>query len=177
MSVTYLGGKSVGQVCIGVAAAVPALSASLSELLARLANLQGQVTANLALLATLPDPVALAAAIEAAALAAVTQIANIIASIPAPLIQANASLGVDIAALISLRDLLVSLVADLSAAISAGGIHAWSVDSTAAAVGGELAAALSGGVPGALPNARVQGLLVLTDSPASFAALSKVLLV
>lgn len=177
MSVTYLGSKSIGQVCIGVAVAVPALSASLSELLARIANLQGQITANLALLASPPDPLALAAAIEAAAMAAVSQIASIIASIPAPLISANVSLGLDVAALLSLADLLRTLVADLSGALSAGGIHAWSVDSTAGAVGGELAAALSGGVPGAISGARVQGLLILTDSPAAFASLSKVLLV
>jgi hypothetical protein len=178
MSVTHLGSKSVGAINIGVSTiALPQLSALLADLLSRIAALQGQVTANLALIATLPDPAAMAAAIAAAAAAAVSQIAAIITSIPAPLVSANVTLGVDLAGLQSLLVALQLAVDTLTAAVSAGGVHAFRVDSTAAAVAGELSALTSGGMPGGgLPGARVYGVVLLTESPAAFSALSTVLL-
>lgn len=177
MSVTLLGTKSVGQVCIGVAAALPVLASSLSDLLGRIANLQGQIAANLAILATPPDPVGLATAITAAAAAAASQIANIIAAIPAPIVSANVSLAADVAALLTLKASLETVVSTLTAAVSAGGVHVWSVDSTAGAVAGEVSAALSS-IPGSpLPSARVQGVVLLCVDPATAAALSTVLLI
>jgi len=176
MSVTLVGTKTVGQVCLSIALALPALSGSLSDLLARIANLEAQVTANVALIATPPDPTALAAAIAAAATAAVSQIAAILASIPGPLLEANASLSADVVALLSLKGLLETVVATFTTAGSVGGVHVWSIDSTAADVPAELSAALTT-IPGSPPaTARVQGVVLLADSPAAFAALSSVLL-
>lgn len=176
MAVTFLGTKSVGAACIGVALAVPALAAALADLLSRLADLQGQVAANIALITSVPDPMAILAAIEGAVKGLVDNITGIVASIPGPLIEANATLGLDIAALLALKLQLETLIGTLTAAVSAGGVHAFKVDSTPAMVGTELAALVSGGIAGGLSNARIQGVLFVTESPATFSALSSVLL-
>lgn len=173
MSVTYVGSYSVGAANLAIALALPALTDLLSDLLSRIAALNGQITANVSLIATPPDPTALAAAIADAAANAVASIASIIANIPGPLIAANASLGVNVAALLALQTALQAIVNQFSAAASAGGLHVLAVDSTPAAVGGELGGVVSGGMPGGgLPTARIQGAIYLTESPATFATMS-----
>jgi hypothetical protein len=177
MAVTHLGSKTVGAINIGVTLALPALAAALADLLARLAALTAQFTANVALLASLPDPTELAAAIAAAAAAAVGTITDIITNIPGPIASAQVSLGAELGLLNGIRIALEDVVNTLKAAVSAGGVHAFSVDTTNTAVAGELAAALTGGLPGGgVPTARVRGVLLLTEDPAAFAALSTVLL-
>lgn len=172
MAVTHLGEKTVGQVCIGIAIAVPALGAALTDLLSRIAGLQGQITKNLSLIATPPNPADLAASLAAAAASVVTKIADIVAAIPGPLVQANLQLGADVAALTALKTTIETAVTTLTGAISAGGIHVYSIDAVAASLGGEIATAVGGGLPGGLPNERVQGVMYLTRSPAALSALS-----
>lgn len=173
MSVTYVGSYSVASANLAIGLALPAISSLLSDLLARIAALNGQIAANATLILTPPDPTALAASIAAAAAAAVSQIASIITSIPGPLISANASLGANVAALLGLQLALQSIVDTFSAAASAGGLHVLAVDSTPAMVGGELSGLVSGGMPGGgLPTARVRGVLMLTEDPATFATMS-----
>ncbi len=176
MSVTFLGTKSLGAANIALGLAAPAIAAFIADVLARIAALQGQVTANLALIATLPDPVAMAQAIAAAAAAALAAIADIITSIPLPLIDANVGLGLDLAALLALLPQIQLIFDTLTAAVSAGGVHAFKVDATPATVGGELSALVSGGINGGLANARIRGVLFVTENPATFAAMSTVLL-
>lgn len=171
--VTVVGTYSVASANLAIALALPALTDLLADLLSRIAALNGQITANATLLATPPDPAALASAITAAAAAAVSQIASILASIPGPLISANASLGANVAALLGLQALLQSIVTQFTAAASAGGLHVLAVDSTPAMVGGELSGLVGGGMPGGgLPTARIRGAIYLTEDPATFAVMS-----
>lgn len=177
MSVTYLGSKSIGAVCLSIALAVPALTPALSDLVGRIGSLQAQIAGNAATIAAPPNPVALAASLTSAAAAAVASIPLIVASIPAPLLAANVTLAADVAALLALKDLINAALLPLSAAASAGGLHALAVDSTPATVGTELASLVSSGMPGGgLPTARVRGVVLLTEDPATFSALSTVLL-
>ena len=177
MSVTYVGSKSIGAVCLSIALAVPALTPALSDLVTRIGSLQSQIAANAATAASPPNPVALAASLASAAAAAVASIPVIVASIPGPLLAANITLAADVASLLALQALLTSALSTLSAAASAGGLHVLSVDSTPATVGTELASLVSSGMPGGgLPTARVRGVLLLTEDPATFSALSTVLL-
>jgi len=173
MSVTYVGSYSVGSANLAVAAALPVLSSLLSDLLSRIASLQGQIDANASIIATPPDPTALAAQLAAAAASAVASITAIVASVPTAMVQANASLGADLGALLALRASLQTIVDTFSAAASAGGLHVLAVDSTPAQVGGELGGAVSGGMPGGgLPTARIRGALYLTEDPATFSTFS-----
>lgn len=174
MSFTFLGTKSVGAACIGVALAVPTLAGSLGDLLSRIAALEAQVAANAAMLLSLPNPAEIAASIQSAALAAVAAISDIVTSIPGPLISANASLEKDLAVLVGLKASIESVVGTLSGAISAGGVHCFAIDSTPASLGGEVSAAIAGGISGGLPGARIRGVMLVTEDPASFAALSAV---
>lgn len=177
MPVAYVGSKTIGAACISIGLAVPALSSTLSDLLSRIAGLQAQINANLAAIAVPMDPLQLAAALAAAAADIATQIPQIVASVPLSSIEANVTLSSDLASLLAFKTLLESAVTTLTAAASAGGLHVLSVDSTPAAVGGELAGVVSTGMPGGgLPTARIQGAILVTESPATFAALSSVLL-
>ncbi len=171
MAVTYITTTSLASANLAIPLVLPALTQMITDLLARLAELTGQINANVALLATLPNPADLAAAIAAAAASALSQIANIITSIPQPLIEANLSFGAKFLALDVFRVQLESILTTLNGALSAGGVHVFKVDSTAAAVGSELAALVSGGINGGLPGARVQGVMLLTESPATAAIL------
>lgn len=174
MAWDYKGSKSLGAVCIGVALTVPALSASLADLLARIAEIQSRLLAYGNLVVSLPNPKDIAAAITAAAEQAITTIADIIKNIPGPIIEATVGLEADLAILIGLKATLEALILQLGGALSAGGFHVWSIDSTNASLAVDASAALSGGVPGAVvPGARVRGVLILTEDPgAGFAALS-----
>ena len=177
MTVSTIGTLSVGAVNIGVALAIPVLGSSLSEILALTASLEAQIAANLTLSLTLPDPLAIAAAIAEAAATAVAKIEEILLNIPGPLVDANLDLSAQLSLLLALSLNLKGLLATLSAAMSAGGIHAFRVDSTPASLGGEISALVSGGMPGGgLPTARVRGVLLLTEDPAAFTALSTLLL-
>lgn len=177
MSVSTIGTLSIGAVNIGVALAIPVLGSSLSEILSLVASLQAQIAANLTLSLTLPDPLAIAAAIAEAAASAVARIEEILLNLPGPLIDANLDLSAQLSLLLSLSVSLNGLLATLNAAASLGGLHAFAVDSTPATIGGEIDALVSGGMPGGgLPTARVRGVLLLTEDPATFSALSTVLL-
>ena len=48
MSVTYVGSKSIGAVCLSIALAIPALTPALSDLVTRIGSLQSQIAANAA---------------------------------------------------------------------------------------------------------------------------------
>lgn len=177
MSVTYVGSRPIGAVCLSIALAVPALTPALSDLVTRIGSLQAQIAANASTAASPPNPVALAASLTTAAAAALASIPAIVASIPGPLLAANVTLAADVASLLALKDLVTTALSTLSAAASAGGLHVLAVDSTPATVGSELDALVSGGMPGGgLPTARVRGVLLLTEDPATFSALSTVLL-
>lgn len=178
MSVEYLGSKSLGAVAIGVdLLALPQLLQFLAELLSQ----KGDIVARLAVYAQLTgvaitDPATLIAQLEAAILALKDQVAAIVAGAIPAIPTISAGVDAELALLLPRIAALQLIVDQLNAAVSAGGVHAFKIDSTAAEVGGELASLVSGGIGGGLPSARIKGVMYVTESPATFAAMSGVLL-
>ncbi len=174
----HLGSKTVGAINIGVAAlSLPALLQYLAELQAQQAELLARLNLYVQVSATFTDPTALIAQLQAAIAALMSQIAAILAGVLPSLPTATASVNVEIGALLPKLLPLNALITSINAAISAGGIHAWSIDTTAAQLGGEVSAGVAGGLPGGgLPGARVRGVLFLTESAAAHAALGTLLL-
>jgi hypothetical protein len=88
---------------------------------------------------------------------------------------ASASAGVSVQA--GIQASLIAQLASLAAIpLGVGGLYTYSVDSTAGALGGDVDATIGGGLPDLTgPAQRVQGVLILTDSPAALAALQSVL--
>lgn len=173
MSVTYLGSKSLGTAVPAIGASLGAITAMLSDVANRLASVNQQISINTALTTTLPDPLGLAASLATAAAAVAGLAPLIVASYPLPLAASASLLAADLAALNALSAALNAASATLTAAASTGGIHVLSADSTGGSIGGELSAALSGVVTA---SARVQGVIMLTESPAAFATMGSVLL-
>jgi len=174
MAVTYLGSKTVGAACLSIGLALPALAPALADLAGRIGALNAQITSNLAIISSPPNPVALAASLAAAAAGVVAAVPLIVAAIPTPLLSANVDLAASVATLEATRTLMQGVVDMLTAAASAGGVHVLAVDSTQGTLGGEHGAELAGRV--SLPTARLQGVTLVTESPATFTALSSVLL-
>lgn len=175
--VKFVGTKSVGAVNLAIGLALPALASTLLDLATRLSALGEQFTANANLIATPIDPLAMAASIQSAAANALLSITDLLASVPASLIDANLSLKVQIAGLEALRVSFQAIYDTLEGAASAGGVHLFSIDSTASAVGAQLSAVTAGGIAGGLPNARVYGFAALTELPATRTSMSKVFLI
>lgn len=173
MSVTFIGTKSVGQACLALGLALPALAPALADVASRVAGLTATISANAARLAAPPSPTELATSIALAAASSASAVAALSVALPASLLSANASLAASVATLTSLATLLQGVSDTFTAAASAGGVHVLGVDSTGGTVGPELAAALAGPVPS---TARVQGVVLLTESPSTFSALSTVVL-
>lgn len=177
MAVTYLGSKTVGAVCISIGLALPALAPALSDIVSRVSGLQAQITANLATIVTPPDPAALLASLATSYAELASRIADVVTSVPVAALEANVSLAADVALLSATKDLLASVVSTLEGAASSGGLHAYRVDSTPGSLGAELAALISSGLPGGSGSgAACKGVVLLTESPSTFAALGTVLL-
>ncbi len=174
MSVRVLGTFSIGSVVTGIGTlAMPALLQYLSDLASQVSALQTQVRAYASLQVSLPDPATLVVSLSAALAALPSQLSSIalgaLPSVTAGALDIGAQLGALNIQLTSLR----SLIDTMTAALSLGGLHAFAVDSTASAVGSELGVVTGGGMPGGgLPGARVYGVVLLTELPAVFAALS-----
>jgi hypothetical protein len=178
VSVTYLGSKSIGQIAIGISAlSLPQLLAFLNELLRQ----QGDLEARIALYVqytgvAVTDPATLAAQLEAAILALKDQIAAIVASAIPAMPTINAGVEAELTALLPRLAALQLIYDQLDAAMKVAGVHAFRIDSKPAELGNELQALIGGGIAGGLPNARVQGVMYLTESPATLATLGGVLL-
>lgn len=171
--ISYLGNRSVGTVCLSIGLVMPSLLGALTDVASRVDGLRAQITANTTFV---PDPTQLLAGLASAASVLASKITDLVAQIPATLLEANVSLGLEVAGLLAYRDALKDTIALLEGAASAGGLHAYAVDSTCSAVGGELSSHLLTGLPAGLgPLARVRGIVLLTESPATVAALGKVL--
>lgn len=168
MSATYLGGKSVGE-------AIPALSLALAQVASLLAPQSARaadVSARLASPFVPPDPLPLATALASQ----LTNLATILSQLPAADAQARISLAGDLAALQALIAPAEALVARISGAVSAGGLHLYALDGIAGQLGAELATVTGGGLPGgAGPSAQAKALVIATELPTAWAALSSVL--
>ncbi len=175
--IKHLGSKTVGSVSLAVGLALPTLAQYLADLLSRHGELTGRLSTYANLGIALANPAAIAAQLTSALAALTSQLASIAAGALPSVTTATASVNVDIGTIGVNLSAIQALINNLNAAASAGGLHAFSVDSTAASVGAELASQVSSGMPGGgLPGARVQGVILLTESPATFEALSALLL-
>ncbi len=168
MTTTYLGGKSVGEV-------VPSLPLALSQvssLLAPQSAKASDIAGRLALPFTPPDPLPLLTALENQ----IASLASTLAQLPTLDASARISLAADLLSLQSLIGPAQDLVATLGGALSTGGIHAYAVEARTGQIGVELTGALVAGVPGGGgPNATAKALVLVTESPTAWAALSGVL--
>lgn len=169
MSAILIGNLSVGAVSPTLAGintvAIAELQASLNAALDAEASLNLQIADPSLLIAG-----ALSFNVSGQALLALQALtpAQLLASL-------QASLSLNLALQASLNASL-SLQLALLANLSVGGVFAYAIDSTVGTTGGDISAALSSGLPdGSGPTVPVQGLLLLTDSPASFAALGATL--
>jgi hypothetical protein len=157
VSVTFLGTKSVGAFAKGFdTLALPQLLAFLNELLSQ----QGDLSARLAVYANIAgvaitDPATMIAQIEAAILAMKDQIAAIVAGFIPAIPTFSASVDATSWCSCQSSQHCRSSYDQIKAPVSLGGVHLFSVDSTPADVGGELASLVSGGIDGGLPNARI----------------------
>jgi hypothetical protein len=100
---------------------------------------------------------------------------NIEATIPSQIV-ASAQAGISVQAGIQ-AGLNAELQTLAQIPVNAGGMYAYSVDTTGGDIASAMAAALAGGVPGSTSGQRMRGLLVVTTTDASFDALSAVLTV
>ena len=184
MSLTYVGSISVATLAIGVSLVMDQLALRIAALQGKLLELQAKIdsiTAQLDLIAqvSIPNPLALTAGLQAA-LAGVAQIA---VQFPTATVQIGASLQADIAATLALAvsiqvelDLALALQAQLTAALSGGGIAAWSYSGPVNGLGSALRGELASGMPtGGGATQRVDALVLACSSPADWAKLGVVL--
>lgn len=176
MSVTFLGTKSIGSVAPVIALTLPALNGYLSSLLAQAADLASRLNILAQMSVDLAVP-SVPAAITAALTAITSQLTSIAAGMLPTASAAIVGLNAELAGINLSLAAIRTVVDTITLAASAGGVHAFAIDSTPATVGGELAALVSGGINGGLPTARIQGVALVTESPATFSAMSKVFLV
>lgn len=179
MAVTHLGSKTLGAVHPGLKTlALPALLQYLNDLISQVASLTSQATQYAQLLATPPNPLQLLAELKQVIDTLAAQIATIAASVLPTLTAGSISFAAQLGALELKLAGIRALHSEIEAALSAGGVHAFAIDSTPATVGSELAARVAGGMPGGgLPGARIRGVLLVTEDPATFVAMQKLLLV
>lgn len=176
MSAEYLGSLSVGAINVAAALALPILTENLAKLSALQAQLVQQIAANASLQVTLLDPAALLAQMIAAVEAMLATIASIIANAKPAMVSVGIDLGAQLAALVTLVLALESIVARIAGAISAGGIHAIAIDGTAGGASNDLASLIGSGLPGGGgAGAHVNALVLVTESPSAWAALSTLL--
>jgi hypothetical protein len=132
VSVTFLGTKSVGAFAKGIdTLALPQLL-SLSE---RAPRQQGDLSARLAVYANLAgvaltDPATMIAQIEATILAMKDQIAAIVAGFIPAIPTFSASVDADLLVLLPKLAALQIIYDQIKGAVSLGGVHLFSVDST-----------------------------------------------
>lgn len=171
--IKYLGSKTLGAISLALGQALPALDAYLKELLSQNGELAGRLEVYARFSGAVADPTTLAAQLAAAIANFPAQLSSIALGAMPSVTTAVASVNADMLKLAARLNGLRMLYEALSAAASAGGVHAFAVDSTPANVGPELAAEVSGGMPGGgLPGARIRGVIFLTENPATYTAMS-----
>lgn len=161
---THLGGTSIAQ-------ALPVTTLAMAPIGLALPQLTTQAAALTLAIKTpvLPDVDAVVASLQAAVLNAADSLLNF----PQAQVDMTATVGVELALLSSAIGALLQLQGQLMAAAGVGGIHLYSYDGTAAAMGGEVSAQIGGGVPGGMgPSAPLKAIMLVTESPATFEALS-----
>ena len=159
MSLTYLGGISIG-------AAIPGVGAALAI---SLTDLQARITA---LLSFSPGEVDFAAQLALAEQLVISIQANITAGITPPSISVQIAL---IAGLLAALRAQLLIILQLQNLLLTGGVDAYAYDGTAAAMGGEITTALASGLPsGGTGATHVNALILVTRLTATWSAMTQV---
>jgi hypothetical protein len=146
--ITHLGSKTVGAICIGLSAiALPSLAHYLDELAAKVADYKARLDAYVKISAHFTSPAALITQLEAAILGLKDRLAAIVAGAIPAIPTATASVTADLGLVLPKFAALQLIIDELKLSLSAGGVHAYSVDGDAASVGSDLGATIAGGLP------------------------------
>lgn len=183
MTTAYLGSLSVGVACpiaLTLSTQLGLRLGELNELYAELTAKIANIQANLDLIAdvTLPDAPSLILALQAAIAGA----AQLVLQFPLASVHIGLSLQADVEAVLAIKaaiglkiDAIIAIQAEINEALAGAGIVAYSYSGRADAMGGEIAGALSGGIPGGSgPTQNVNGLVLACGSSADWAALGMV---
>lgn len=167
MTITALGSLSVGAVAPGAAAAVGAgiagIGLVLPDIMARLAALQAFV----------PQPVSFAAQLAVAEGTLASIQAAITLGLPVPDISAQlaliAAMVTDLLAAVNAINAQLELLVALQAPLAVAGVAAYAFEGTIGSLGGELGAAVGGGI------GQARALLLVSTELATWNAMSAVL--
>jgi hypothetical protein len=155
MTTAIIGAFSVGGLMPGALAAYGAVEGNLNGQLAAQGSLKLSLTLG-------PPSVAAAAQIEA----------NVAASVTSPTFGIALSANLDAIAAIQAQ---LAALAGIFAALGTAGIVLLASETTLNAFGGEITAAVSGGIPGAAPGDSVHALTLVATTPAAWAALAQLM--
>jgi hypothetical protein len=172
LTVVYCGELTIGGALPGAngvtVAAIAGINGALPDLLSRIASLQ----------AFAPTDVNLGAQLQLAG----SIVGNIQTSIQLGI--APPSIAAQIAAIAALVAAMLTqlagvqaqldLVLEFQGLLAAAGIHIYAFSGTSGGLGGELATELASGTPGGSPSDPANAVVLVTTSPAAWAALSQV---
>jgi hypothetical protein len=137
----------------------------------------GELTAQLtAFQAFLPVPIDLLSQIAQLESMIAGILACIAAGIPPPTLElqmANMALVIaGVASLIAGMEAQISIINNITSAFASAGIHAYAFNGQTGNFGSEMSQHLNNGTPGGTPLDSAQGVTLITTTPASFAALT-----
>lgn len=172
MTITYLGGLTVGGAVPGADLAV---TAGIAGINAGLANLFDQLSA---LAAYTPTPIDFAAQIGVAQDIVSGLTAAISAGITPPSLGDQLALiAAQVATLTATIDGIevnLDLLTGLQAPLATAGVHAYAFDGDTDSFGAELDGELAGGVPGGSPSDHANAVAIITTIPATWLALGEI---
>lgn len=172
MPIALAGVLPVSAINLGLNAALPSLTAKVTKLTADLSKLAPALAGQLKVSATFPPPLPL----FAAAITAGLNPAKLSASMGA-LSFTGPHLNADLVARLGLIQgqlaIVESVVLPLELGLGAGSIAGWSYSGRAAGFGEQLAPATAQGFARTPPNAPVSGVIIATESLASWNAFSQ----
>lgn len=160
MTTTYIGALSIGEALPGVKGPLLVAVADLEARIAALASFKATVSLDVAAQITIAEQIL--ASLQAA----------LTLGLKAP------SLDVQISAVVALTEALraqLLVILNLMGLFGAPGVYAWHYNGRADTLGSEMSAELAGGAPsGGGPAENVDALILLTNLPATWAAMSQI---
>ncbi len=164
MTITALGSLTVGAAVPAVTLSIAQLSALIAAELSAKLELQAQLTGNVSF--SVPDPIALAAAVAE----------SVLGFDPAAMLSASAGFAANLTADIAAKAAIVApaqaLVATLQSVVATGGITGYVYSGRASALGSEVQAAVNGDFAGA---SQAKAVVLVAATPEAAAALSVIL--
>lgn len=168
---TQVGTLPVSAVNIGLAAGVPGLAVEGVKLAADITDLAPAVLGKVQIGASIPNPVLFAGGI--AAQLNPTAVAGSLGSLSGTGGTANFSLVAKIGFLEAQIAAMGAITAPLALGLDTGGIAGWNYAGRSAGFGSELERATAGGYPGAKADDIISGVVIATESLASWGSFSE----